>query len=151
MRAVALDARHRRVQRRGAGRVKLGRVDQHPLGAVGLAHQQCLVLLVRLAAGEEGARAPPGRGADGAGPLQLGQPRGEPVAAGQGVQRGARQLVLGLGPGLGPRVGRVLQPPVRVGHLEPVQLLDQVEPLGRRVVGAGGARVLARVGHGVRG
>ena len=104
-----------------------------------------------LAAGEEGARAPPGRRADAAGALQLGQPLGQPVPAGQRVQ-GRRGPARPAACDQASVRGSAGSSSHRYGSATsmPVQLLDQVEPLGRRVVGAarGGS---ARVGHGVRG
>jgi hypothetical protein len=88
------------------------------------------VLLARVAARGEGALAAPDRDADGAGVHELLQSGGERLAQRESAEHLGGQRVLGLRPLPGARIGRVLEPPVRVGDVVSVQVLDEVEPGG---------------------
>ena len=104
--------------------VEPGRVEQHPLGAVGLAQVQHRVLLAGLAAGEEGPAGPPQRRRHRAGGQQLAQRRRR-----TGPGRAARPAVPGS-----PRPG----PPTRPGCADPGR--PPASGTGRRPGGRAGSR-----------
>jgi len=88
------------------------------------------VLLVAAAALEERQLPAQLRHRDQPGAEQPLQPPADRLPARPVVQPAGQQLVLGAAPRLGLGGAGVLQPAVRVGDLEPVQPLDQVEPSG---------------------
>ena len=124
------------VERGRAGGVERGGVDQHPLGARqisahGIGDVQDAVLLARLAAGREAPPGPPGRHLHPARRGERAEGRRQGLAAGEGVEVAARQRVLCGRPRPGARVVRVLQPAVRVGDAATVEVVDEVQALGR--------------------
>ena len=130
---LALQRRHPAVEGDGVVVGQGARVDQDPLGPVGLPHQQHRMLLVAAAALEEPAVAPEHRHRDQPGPEQPLQPFPHRLPLGPLVHPPGQQLVLGLAPRLGLVGLGILQPPVGVGDPVAVQLLDQVEPSCGRV------------------
>ena len=134
------------VQRGGARRVDRHRVDERPLGlarpAVRPGHGgvQHRVLLARLPPQVELAVAAPDRRADQPRVLQLGQPGGQPLAAGQRAQHLGPELVLRRLPGSGWLAVGVLQPAVGVGDVVAMQILVDV------LAGGGG---ITHYGHEV--
>ena len=124
------------IQRGQALGIERGRVQQHPFGAVALPQVQHRVLLAGIAAGEEGPPGSPQWNRHRTGGQQRVQGVREPLPAGQGIQPFAGQRVLGLRPGHGARILRVLQPTVGVGDAVTVQVLDQIEAFGAGIAGS---------------
>ena len=134
------------VQRGGARRVDRHRVDQRPLGLARPAVRPVTAVYSTacswpgLPPQVEPAVAAPDRRADQPRVLQLGQPGGQPLAAGQRAQHLGPELVLRRLPGSGLLAVGVLQPAVGVGDVVAVQILVDV------LAGSGG---ITHYGHEV--
>ena len=109
------------------------RIDEHPFGAVEpVSEVEDGEVLVGAAAAVEVAPAPLVRQPDRLALEDRRRHVPQPVAAGQGAEHGVRVRVLRVDPG--PRLRRllVLEPAVRIGHVDAVQGVDDFPDFGRR-------------------
>ena len=123
------------------------RVDEHPVRTVEpVAHVDDGQVLVGAAPGVEVASPPLVRQPDG---IALEDRRGGPPQLVTGRQRAQHRVgigVLGVDPGARLRRFLILEPAVRIGHVDAVQRVDDFPDFGRRWRRHGGS--LLRAGRG---